>query len=367
MDTGTKISAVAHLGLVAAALFGGVFRSEPLPFEVQDVSVITAEQFAAMTASAPAPVAAPVAPTPPEQDVSETAVPAPETAPETPQPDTVAPPESEDTPEAVTQPSSPDPELSAQTPQPVPPQEQAEIVPLPPAQRPQPRPAERVAPEPVSAPPPEARPDDQEQLEIAPAPGAQEPQPEQEATAPEEAGTAIETEANQEDEPVVVGAPSVSPRPPVRPARPEPQTQPETASAPSIPSSTTSDAVNDALAEALGGSQSAPAGGGAIDSSEIAAIKAAVGREWRVDAGGLSSNVIVTVGFELTREGKLASSPRLVASEGGSGAAVDAAFRKARTAIIAASRKGAFDLPPEKYNQWKSVEMVFNPEKMRTR
>ena len=31
MDTGTKISAIAHVSLIGWALFGGTFRSEPLP------------------------------------------------------------------------------------------------------------------------------------------------------------------------------------------------------------------------------------------------------------------------------------------------------------------------------------------------
>ena len=50
MDTGTKISAIAHVTLIGWALFGGTFQSEPLPMAVQEVSVISAEEFAALTA-----------------------------------------------------------------------------------------------------------------------------------------------------------------------------------------------------------------------------------------------------------------------------------------------------------------------------
>ncbi|MEM6478789.1 MAG: energy transducer TonB, partial [Pseudomonadota bacterium] len=42
------------------------------------------------------------------------------------------------------------------------------------------------------------------------------------------------------------------------------------------------------------------------------------------------------------------------------------AFEAARRAIIRCGAKG-FDLPSEKYDQWKEIEMTFNPEQMRTR
>jgi hypothetical protein len=42
------------------------------------------------------------------------------------------------------------------------------------------------------------------------------------------------------------------------------------------------------------------------------------------------------------------------------------AFDAARRAIIRCGAKG-FDLPAEKYAQWREVEMTFNPESMRIR
>ena len=45
---------------------------------------------------------------------------------------------------------------------------------------------------------------------------------------------------------------------------------------------------------------------------------------------------------------------------------MDVAFRKARTAVISCGRRG-FDLPDEKYEHWRDIEMTFNPEKMRLR
>jgi len=43
LQTGTKISGAAHIVLVGVAVFGGAFKSEPLPLEVRQVSVISAE------------------------------------------------------------------------------------------------------------------------------------------------------------------------------------------------------------------------------------------------------------------------------------------------------------------------------------
>ena len=67
MQTGTKISALAHGLLLGWAFLGGVFETDPLPFEVQDVSVISAEDFALMTGRSRTPEidAAPVEPEPP--------------------------------------------------------------------------------------------------------------------------------------------------------------------------------------------------------------------------------------------------------------------------------------------------------------
>ena len=71
MDTGTKISGTAHVLLLGGLLVGNPFRAEPLPMTVQDVSVITSEQFAALTAPQTAPEVA-----------TDVALPEPEAAPE---------------------------------------------------------------------------------------------------------------------------------------------------------------------------------------------------------------------------------------------------------------------------------------------
>ena len=70
MSTGAYISGAAHLALILALLLGGVFDRSRLPeMSVADVSVIPAEEFAALTRPDAAPqvtqeAATPEAPTP---------------------------------------------------------------------------------------------------------------------------------------------------------------------------------------------------------------------------------------------------------------------------------------------------------------
>ena len=49
---------------------------------------------------------------------------------------------------------------------------------------------------------------------------------------------------------------------------------------------------------------------------------------------------------------------------GGSAASAKQAFEAARRAIIRCGSSG-YDLPEDKYGQWKEIEMTFNPERMR--
>ena len=89
------------------------------------------------------------------------------------------------------------------------------------------------------------------------------------------------------------------------------------------------------------------------------------GNCWVVDVGDESSEVIVTIKVELTREGKI-SSTELISAKGGSDAAKRKAFQAARRAIIRCQGRG-YDLPKDKYDFWKTIEMTFDPTYMRTK
>ena len=370
VQTGTKISGTAHLVLLGWAAFGGSFNSDPLPFEVQDVSIITAEQFAAMTASMQVPdvTATPVALTEPEPET-----PAPEISAEPDEAPTQATPEvaSQPTPdtEPETVPDQPAPEVEAIEATPQPPAPDVVVEPLAPGpdDTPQPPPIDRVAPVPVVAPPPDATPDVQETPPVNADEGAESPQEPAEATAPEEATDQIVTEA---DEPASL-APTRSPRPPSRPTRPSKPTTETATSEPAEaaePKPATQSGVNDALAEALGNPTPTPATptGPPLTGGEKDALRVAVSSCWNV--GSLSTAALgttVVVGVSMTRQGKPeGGSIRLLSSSGGPESAAKQAYEAARRAIIRCGAKG-FNLPDEKYSQWRDIEMTFNPERMR--
>ncbi|WP_170473701.1 energy transducer TonB [Ruegeria arenilitoris] len=365
MDTGTKISAIAHVSLISWALFGGTFRSEPLPMAVQEVSLISAEQFAAMTVQKDAPEVptTPVDLEQPDASSQDTNTPEPTTE-EQPNPEPIIPsePEAESEPETVEVPS--EPEVTEQPPVLEEPNTETVALPVPPGPEAQPSPAEKIAPEPIAPPPPEAKPDDVETPPVSLDDGAEIQQEQQDQTAPEEAAPEIVTEAEEADDP----APKTSPRPRVRPNRPAPPTEPEVAETPdpepTEPSTSDQTAINDALAEAL--DSDAEPSGPPLTSGEKDAMRLAVSRCWNV--GSLSTdalNVVVVVGFSLTPDGKVVGgSLQLLDSTGGSSGAAKQAYEAARRAILRCGAKG-YDLPADKYAQWQDIEITFNPERMR--
>jgi hypothetical protein len=145
---------------------------------------------------------------------------------------------------------------------------------------------------------------------------------------------------------------------------------------PEPPSESTGTAagIEDALAAALAGTAaetaptptpSAPSGP-PLTGGEKDALRLAVQSCW--NTGSLSSDalkVTVTVAFEMGEDARpVDSTIRLIDSTGGSQDSAKQAYETARRAIMRCGARG-FDLPIEKYASWRSVEMVFNPEKMR--
>ncbi len=322
MQTGLYISTAGHAGVILWAIVGGyLFAPDPPPPpEVTEVTLITSAELDAFAAVSPEVTQdiAPLTPSPPPILL------------DPPDPDPVEPP----------------PELAVLEAPEVP-----DVAPTPPA--PPPSPAPRIAPTPAPAPPEEAAPADLPQEAVVPDPSAPEVTPEdpQEATAPPEAATEIVPEGPQL-------APSVSSRPAARPDRPRPQ--------PTETPDPLATAVADALEQAT---QPPPAPvGPPLTNSEEDALRVSVQRCWNV--GSLSSEAMrttVTVAVEMARDAKpIQNTIRLVGSEGGSDAAVNQAFEAARRAIIRCGLQG-YGLPEDKYAHWQTIEMTFNPERMRIR
>lgn len=349
MNTGQVISGLGHLGLIGWLLFGGAFRSDPLPFDVTDVAVISEADYQAMLAGNNAP-----------ETVTEVAMPEPPAveAPAAPElPATPDQPPEQAQPEVA---ETPPPEVPPETPPEIAPPPQDDVAALLPevSPRPQERPVDRVSPEPTPQPPePEAAPDPELRQETQDTP-AEVVQPRDEATAPPEAVTEIMPEAQAE----VSAAPRVSKRPPSMPKPPAPPT----------PGETTSAAVSDALAAALEGdtgseqgSGSAGAGSDPLTRGETEGLMASLQKEWLLDDYSSARDVVVVYRVNLTPEGRLSGTPKLVSVSGPEGSVRDVAVRQARNALIALSRSRAgFGLPQEKYDQWKEIEITFNPRKM---
>ncbi|MEE9428707.1 MAG: energy transducer TonB [Paracoccaceae bacterium] len=362
MTRGTYISGIGHGGFILWALFGGIFLSsrDPLPVQASDVSLISSQEFAALTLpndAPPVPFDAPQSVEPGAEDDAPQISPTVEDIPEPPNPPEVSPPQTDETPVLPNVVPESVPELIDQPP----------VVPIPPAietppdvvqtdDPPQPAPAPRVAPTPAAQPEPDTEIADTVAPEVVPDETADTVAEESPATAPQEAASEIVTEAETPS-----AAPVASARPTARPTPPVQVAQPETVE---------SDPVADAVAEALASTDPdpTPPTGPPLTGSEKEGFRVAVGKCWNV--GSLSSEALATtviVGVSMGKDGHPnTQSIKMLSFSGGTESAAQRAFEAAKRAIIRCGAKG-FDLPLEKYSQWQDIEMTFNPEGMRMR
>lgn len=359
---GMYISAVGHVGLIGWLLLGWGMQSQPLPMEVMDVSVMSGEEFEQMMA-ARTPVPGDAPPTAPVQPQIDLAPPPPavETPPEpAPLPKPVETPMSEALPPPA--PEMPPADVTDAAPAaPAPPAMPVPAPDLPPSDDPTQAPANRIASTPVAPPPPDAQISDIAREAVVPdeTATAEVAVPEQQATAPEQTATEI---VIADERPR--GAVERSLRPIARPARPAPPAAaaaPQTATEPApAPVPDTSDAVADSAAPAV------PLGQ-ALTGAEIGNVQSAISQRWQVDAGSESAQIVVTVSFRLTRNGVIDGDVALVSATDGAASAQDAAYQRARRAVWSVSRSGGFSLPDDKYDQWREIEITFDPSGVRLR
>ena len=361
VHTGHYISGAGHLALLGWMAFGNVFAAEPLPFQATDVSVVTGAEYEALLNAARPPNSAVEVAQPPEPDASQEAPAVPSQEDE---PTDLEPPPATEAPVAE---NPPDVSEIAPLPPPADVSDEAPVLNQPPSDlavdvpdvsdTPVPEAAERVAPEAVAQPDPEATPDVVEQEAVAESETGESPQEPAEATAPEAAATEIVTEAEKPSR-----AMTQSIRPPAR--RPEAPTR--TAAPKPAPKNDTEDAVNAAVSEALD-TPPAPTGP-PLSVGEKDALRVAVSNCWNV--GSLSTDALsttVVVAVSMSQDAKpIVSSIRMASFSGGSEAAARQAFEAARRAIIRCGARG-YELPVEKYSQWRDIEMTFNPERMRVK
>ncbi len=266
-----------------------------------------------------------------------------------------------------------------------------------------PPPVKRVTPTPSPETPLPKAPVPVPPVSSVPSPAPAEPRPVEPPAAPEESSPQVVTEAVETEEVPTPVAPT-SPRPAPRPERkapppapvqeaeatpepapapapkkeePPPEPAPETVRAPDPepePDPAPSDPIADAIAEALSEAQTAPApqaqprSGPPMTGSERDAFMVAVSQCWNFNALSTEgAQVTVTVSMEMTPDGRpVQSSLRMSDYSGGSRDAAENAYEAARRAILGCQGSG-YPLPVDKYDQWRQIELVFNPERMRLR
>ncbi|PZR00557.1 MAG: cell envelope biogenesis protein TolA [Cereibacter sphaeroides] len=386
MNTGQIISAAGHGILILWVLVGGFFSTpdDAPPVAVTSVSLMSTQEYEQLAAAAVGkPEAAPemVEPTPPQPELDPAKSPRPEAKPQpaTP-PDPKPQPVAENNPDVSEIAPLPVPE-QIEAPEPLAPVAEVEQpLEVPNTEEAKPQDAPRVAPVPAEAPPPDAEVADIATPSVSPdaAPDAPVVEEEQPAAAPEAATTQIITEAVETD-----AKPELAPTASLRP-RSKPQAPARTAEAPvetaepDAEAQPAQDSIADAVAAAVAdvATEEGPTGTGGtqanagppLTAGEEDALRVAVQKCWNV--GSMSSealNTTVVISVALSQSGVPdAAAISMIEFRGGSDTAARQAYEAARRAVIRCGATG-FKLPPEKYDQWKVVELEFNPEKMRQR
>ena len=401
MNKGLIISGAGHLGLILWALLGGwLFAAQEVPeIKVADVSLISTAEFDAMVSAAPK-----------VEDVAPVAVAQPATAAETvvatpAPPDPVAqtdpPPPPSDTAPAVEQPPEmpvpPDPvpvvaapQIDLAPPPVAPPTEAVQPIPVPRSDvAPQPRPVEKIADVPVDQVPVTPKVADTPTPKLTDSPTPDLPVPPKPETAPEVAAIAVTPDAPPVTEPAPQLAPTSSKRPQSRPKLaaaqpPAPTASDQTAADKAAVGKVTADkaaaakaaakaAADKAAAEqagiaaavaaasqaGTGGTGDAPLGP-TLNSGEVDNLRRVITRKWNI--GALSteaSQVLIVVAVTLSQDQK-PSAIQMISFKGGSEAAAKLAFTAAKSAIYRAAAEG-FNLPVDKYDDWKDLELTFDP------
>ncbi len=396
-QTGTVVSAVGHLGVVLWVLVGDwLFAAEKPPETITMIaSTISSDAFAELQAATATPSEEP-APVRPQARPEEVVEPEPAPEPEpVPEPEPIPEPEPAPEPEPLPEPEpEPAPEpppsdvVQAEEEQAIQ-SESTEIQPAPEAE-------EIIAPDPVQ-PETEAETSDTPEPAVSENPAAEEIVQEEptEATVPEDTGDVTQTEANEEQTAETGMTTSLRPR--TRPERaPEPPPEPETDVAAEEPpadepadepaesaelnvqevdDSETQDAIDALLGEASEepveeasdtGGQDLPQGP-PLTGGEMGNISSSIARKWNLGASStdaMSSTVTVRVSF--SADGKPVDF-ELIESSGPTQTGIEKLYETARRAVNRAYADGGLPLPPDKYDTWRVLDLVFDANGMRAR
>ena len=142
---------------------------------------------------------------------------------------------------------------------------------------------------------------------------------------------------------------------------PRPKSRPRYNSKPNFENKSESKVIESAVSDAIQLSPAQNTLSDPLTETETDNLQAAIQICWLRDPGSLAEDVKLTIFMSLDRNGRVnPNSIRVVEISGGDEGAQKVAFRRAKIAIISCGKNG-YKLPPNKYERWREIEVVFDP------
>ena len=140
-----------------------------------------------------------------------------------------------------------------------------------------------------------------------------------------------------------------------------PKSRPRYIQEPNFETKSESNIIESAISEAIQTSAPQNTLSNPLTETETDNLQAAIQACWFRDPGSLAEDVQLTVLMSLDRNGRVnPTSIQIVEISGGDEDAQKVAFRRAKIAIISCGKNG-YKLPPNKYELWREIEVVFDP------
>ena len=140
-----------------------------------------------------------------------------------------------------------------------------------------------------------------------------------------------------------------------------PKSRPRYIPEPNFESKTESKVIESAISDAIQSSVPQNTLSNPLTETETDNLQAAIQACWLRDPGSLAEDVKLTILMSLDRNGRVdPTSIHVVEISGGDEDAQNVAVRRAKIAIISCGKNGC-KLPPNKYERWREIEVVFDP------
>ena len=140
-----------------------------------------------------------------------------------------------------------------------------------------------------------------------------------------------------------------------------PKSRPRYIPEPNFENKSESKVIDSAISDAIQSLAPQNTLGNPLTETETDNLQAAIQACWLRDPGSLAEDVKLTILMSLDRNGRVnPTSIQVIEISGGDDDAQKVAFRRAKIAIISCGKNG-YKLPPNKYERWREIEVVFDP------